>query len=182
MNVELYQTAMNLLQSRFDIKFAMNCRDFDLDPELLIRMLRPYQNQHFGVNEKILLVHMDTDYYDPLLPCGLIPINVVRIFKQLDISFSKLLFVTNHFGISREFDQLLSDQHPNDRPILIETLLSRTLLPNLCKNLDTISFDQIEKSAVCMMSTQRSHRLAFYNFLINNNLSDKVAISQNFNA
>jgi hypothetical protein len=181
MPMELHQTAVELLHTKFDIKFAADCRSFDLNPEILLKQLQNFQSREFEVNEKILLVHMDTDYYDPLLAHGLIPINVIRVFRQLDISLHALLFVTNHFGISKEFDQLLHDQHPNDRPTIIETLLSNRILADSLQYLREISFDQIRKHAICMMNAKRSHRVAFYNFLVSNGLDDKISISKNFN-
>lgn len=182
MNVELHRKALDLLQERFNIVFAADCREFDTDPSKLQEWLEPFRYREFAVDEKILLVHMDTDYYDPLLQFGLIPINTVRIFLNLDISLSNLLFVTNHFGIGREFDLLLAGHHPADRPRVIETLLTPMLLAENYDFICTPEFDQIEKNAVCMMQRARSHRVAFYNFLINHCLFDKVAVSQHFNA
>lgn len=181
-NVELHKKAIVLLKSNFNIKFEKNCRDFDKCPDLLVEWLLPYQGQVFGPKDKILLVHMDTDYYDPLLSYGTIPINVIRIFKNLDIPLHALLFVTNHFGIKKEFDCLLKNQHALDRPLIIETLLSPILISESYKKEDEISFDEIEKAAICMMAKQRSHRVAFYNFLIENELLNKIAVSQHFNA
>lgn len=181
-NLELHTQAIDYLTSKFNIKFAVNCRYFDLNPEMLVNKLAQFQGKEFAINDKILLLHMDTDYYDPLLPCGTIPINVVRIFKNLNISLSCLIFVTNHFGISKEFNFLLADHHLNDRPLIIETLMSPGLLNEKFKAFEPISVDQIEKSAVCMMGQERSHRVAIYNFLIDHSLLDKIAVSQHFNA
>jgi hypothetical protein len=181
MNVELHKSVIDLLASTYDIKFAMDCRNFDLNYKALIDKLLPLQSSVFNPKEKILLVHMDTDYYDPLLPCGMIPINVVRIFDNLDIPLHALLFVTNHFGIRREFDLLVKDRHLKDRPVVIETLLSPMLLNEQYAPIKEISLDKIEKAAVCMMSRQRSHRVAFYNFLLDHDLFEKVAVSQHFN-
>lgn len=181
-NVELYQKAIDLLKLRFNIKLALDCREFDTNPDVLIEQLLAYQGQHFNQLDKILLVHMDTDYYDPLLPAGIIPINITRIFKNLDIPLHSLIFVTNHHGIGREFDLLLKDQHELDRPTVIETLLSPILLvDNNNDILPQITFDEIEKPGLCMMRKSRSHRVAFYNFLRNNRLFDKIATSQQFN-
>lgn len=178
--VELHQEVLDFLKSNFVIKVAFNCRDFDNNPEMLIENLSAYQGQYFSQKDKILLVHMDTDYYDPLLSCGTIPINVVRVFKNLDIPLHSLLFVTNHFGITKEFNFLLAENHPNDRPTIVETLLSSMLLTETFEDLK-ISFDDIEKPAICMMNKSRSHRVAFYNFIRNNNLFEKIAVSQSFN-
>lgn len=182
MDVELHQAAKNAIQDRFNIVFATNCKKFDLDPYKLQHDLTSFQHHVFSPNDKILLVHMDTDYYDPAVKFGLIPLNVVRIFSNLDIPLHALLFVTNHFGIRKEFDQLLCDQHPADRPLIVETLLTPLLLAENYDVMPLPSFDQIEKNALCMMNRARSHRVAFYNFLVNNHLLDRVAVSQHFNA
>jgi hypothetical protein len=178
--VELHQEVLDLLNSNFNIKLALDCRMFDTNLDFLIEKLSAYQGQYFDQQDKILLVHMDTDYYDSLLPFGLIPINVTRIFKNLDIPFHSLIFVTNHYGIGREFDLLLKDQHELDRPTIIETLLSPVLLCDHNNRLPQISFDDVEKHGLCMMNQSRSHRVAFYNFLRNNKLFDKIAVSQHF--
>lgn len=180
--VELHQTVLSYLRSQFNIKFATDCRNFDLDPQILVDQLLPFKGQYFTVLDKILLVHMDTDYYDDLLPYGLIPINVIRIFKNLDIPLHSLLFITNHYGISKEFDALLENQNPKDRPQVIETLLSPWLLSESFDDQLILDFKEIEKSAICMMNTARSHRIALYNFFLDQDLTDKIAISQDFNA
>ena len=179
---ELNETALDFLKDNFEIKFSMDCREFDTQPHLLSEKLQCFRNLSFDNKEKILLIHMDTDYYDSCVKYGTIPINVVRTFKNLDIPLHTLLFVTNHIGLSKEFDCLLTDQHPNDRPIIIETLLSAALLPESCDDLPEIKFDQIEKAGICMMNISRSHRVAFWNFVLDNDLLDKIAVSQNFNA
>lgn len=178
--VELHTELYELLCNSFNIKLSMDCKKFDTDPVKLVAKLQPFQNRIFEPKDKILLVHMDTDYYDPLLPCGLIPINIVRTFKNLDIPLHALLFVTNHIGISKEFDYLLNNQHPNDRPTIIQTLLTPLLLPEKISDIELLPFDEVEKSAVCLMGRARSHRIAFYNFIIKHNLFDKIAVSQNF--
>lgn len=182
MRVELHQKAKQQIKTQFNIVFASDCRNFDLQPDKLQHDLAPFQTRVFAPSDKILLVHMDTDYYDPVLKFGLIPINVVRIFENLDIPFHSLLFVTNHFGIKKEFDQLLLNRHPADRPQVIETLLTPILLAESYDLAPQPCFDRIEKNAICMMGQARSHRVAFYNFLVNNELLDKVAASQHFNA
>jgi len=179
---ELHKKALDFLKHHFKIKLSIDCREFDMQPHLLTKKLQCFQNLSFDNKEKIVLVHMDTDYYDSCVKYGTIPINVVRTFKNLNISLQALLFVTNHIGLSKEFDCLLKDQHPNDRPMIVETLLSGLLLPEPSDDLPEIKFDQIERAGICMMNQARSHRIAFYNFVLDNDLLDKIAVSQHFNA
>ena len=122
---------------------------------------------------------MHTDHYEPLLPVGTSINNLIRCFQNIDIPLYTLLFITNHYGISREFDFLLKDHHTNDRPTVVETLLSNLLLSQVADNV-ALNENKIQKQGLCMMGQQRSHRVAFLNFLKNKNLLDKVALSVKF--
>jgi hypothetical protein len=179
--VELHNQAVDILNKKFNILFAIDCRDFDTNYQTLDSLLRSIKKDQFDFNDRILLVHMDTDYYDPLLPFGLFPINVIRFFKQHDIPLFVLLLVTNHIGIKKEFELLLADHSKDDYPTIVETLLSKALLTDsIDVDLD-IDTGRIEKAGLCMMGAKRSHRIAVCNFLKNNNLLDKVALQTNFN-
>ena len=164
MSIELHAKAKDFLNSKYNILLELDCRDFDFDYNLLISLL-----------DKI-----NKPCYDQLLPFGLIPINIIRIFKNLGIPLFTLLFVTNHYGIHNEFDSLLSDHDCNDRPTIIETLLSKALLTDNLQIDCNLNFDEIEKQGLCMMGIKRSHRLALANFIKNNNLLENIALQTNF--
>ena len=99
---------------------------------------------------------------------------------MIDIPFANLIFITNHFGIKHEFDFLLADHHPADRPTVVETLLSPMLLGTNYSHSTLVDSNQIEKQSLCLLGQQRSHRVALYNFIKNNNLLDNVALATNF--
>lgn len=177
---ELHKAARNILHSKYNVLLEINCREFDLKLENLIDRLDQIKKDKFDANDRIVLIHMDTDYYDELLPYGLLIINLVRIFKTKNIPFFTLLFITNHYGIQKEFDGLLVNHDINDRPTIIETLLSNILLSDNIKTDNNMDFDKIEKPGLCMMGAKRSHRILLANYLNNNNLLDKVALKTNF--
>lgn len=181
MTVELHQSAEKYLESRFNLVLRMNARDFDHDWKILIDALKQIQRPKFSNRDRILICHMDTDYYDPLLPTGIIINNLIRSFQLMDIPLYLLLFVTNHYGIAREFDLLLNNHHPADRPAVIETLLSPILLSETdYDDRDDLDAHCIERAALCLVGKQRSHRVALLNFLKNNQLLNHVAVSANF--
>lgn len=180
-NTELHKSALTYLDSKFNLLLKLDAKSFDVNWELLLEKLRQIKVDTFSSNDRILICHMDTDYYDPLLPVGIIPNNLIRCFKSLDIPMYLLLFVTNHYGISREFDLLLADQHPMDRPTIVETSLCRMVLSELGYKTDTdLNIKHIEKSGLCMVGAQRSHRVATLNFFKNHNLLDYIAVSAKF--
>jgi hypothetical protein len=177
---ELDDYAYSLINKKYNVLFSSDCRKFDLNFQLLSDNLEQIKKDNFNSKDRILFVHMDTDFYDELLSQGLIIINIVRLFKEKNIPLFTLLFVTNHYGISKEFDALLENHDINDRPTIIETLLSKVLLSN---NIDTnidFNFDEIIKPGLSMMGQQRSHRIALCNFLNKNNLLSKIALKTNF--
>lgn len=177
---ELHPHALSMLNQRFNILLEINARIFDCNWDVLDQKLDKIKKDEFHNNDRILITHMDTDYYDEIIPYGLIPINLIRMFKNKDIPLYLLLFITNHYGIKKEFDALLLNQHKNDRPTIIETLLSPLLLSDQFK-LDTCcDFDQIEKAGLSMMGKQRSHRVALCNFFEDSQLLNNIAIVTHF--
>lgn len=180
MSKELCPNAIDIINEKFNVLMYMDCRDFDANLEMLSNRLTQIKKEVYQPNDRILIVHMDTDYYDQILPCGLVTLNLIRMFKNKDIPLYLLMFVTNHYGIRREFELLLKDQHPKDWPTIIETLLSANLLTSNLGPAPELAVDKIEKSGICMMGQQRSHRVALCNFLKNNQLLSKVALKTNF--
>lgn len=180
---ELHLSALQEIKKKFNVLLSLDCRQFDSNYQQLIDSLNTVKKNQYQPTDRILIVHMDTDYYDKLLPFGLLPVNIIRIFKSMDIPLYLLLFVTNHIGIKKEFDALLPNQSIHDFPTVIETLLSKLLLSDYADlnthNID-FNFDKIEKAGLCMLGRKRSHRTAMCNFLKNNNLLDAVALKTNF--
>lgn len=176
-HIELHAQALEHLESTYNILFQSNARNINVDWGLFLEQLRKLKVEKFDANDRILVCHMDTDYYDPMLPVGVIPNNLIRCFMMLDIPLYLLLFVTNHYGISKEFDQLCAHEHPNCRPTIVETLLSYRLLDPVKNNQPLLNSDKIVKPGLCMAGAKRSHRVGLINFLKSNKLLDNVAVS-----
>ena len=180
MMLELHPKALAMLNEKFNILYATDCRDVDLDLDKLSASIDRHNKEVFSPKDRFLFVHMDTDYYDPLLPCGLFVTNLLRIFESKYIPLFPILFVTNHMGIKKEFDLLLKDHDPTDRPTIVETLLSPILLSDNFELQDDVEFDSIEKPGICMMGQRRSHRVALCSFFKRENLLANVALQTNF--
>ena len=82
---ELYPEAIDIINKKFNVLLYMDCRDFDTNLEILSDRLDKIKKESYQHNDRILVVHMDTDYYDQLLPCGLVTLNLIRMFKNKDI-------------------------------------------------------------------------------------------------
>lgn len=178
--IELNDRALDMLDEKYNLLLKIDARQFDNNWQLLSDKLDSIKKESFLLNDRILVVHMDTAYYDELIPFGLVVVNLLRMFKNKDIPLYLLLFVTNHYGIGKEFNSLLVKHHKKDRPTIIETLLSKHLLSNNFVLDNDCRINQIEKAAISMMGKQRSHRVALCNFIDGSNLLNQVALQTNF--
>jgi len=169
-----------LLSKHFKILEFINFLQFDHNYDVLYEKLSNLKKQTFDRNEKIIIEHFDTDYYKKdILKYGLILYNFFSIAKTLDIPLSVFVFFSGHFGISKEIDKILANHDKNDRPLIFETFIEKPVYdtkPNAYKDID-ININKIKYQGLSMMGAPRSHRFAFYNYLVKNNLLDKIEVS-----
>lgn len=166
---------LQLLQKKFKIIDSIDFKNFDYDFDILKNFLAKNYKKKYSPEEKILVEHMDTDYYFDECKTGINFRNFFQLLKEFDISPSVFIIYTNYFGLQQEIDLLCKSFHKNDRPILIETFVTKCHLNS--QKIDNIenNFYCIEYNALCMMNEIRSHRSALYHSLKKINKS-KIAL------
>lgn len=154
---------LDVIRQKYNVQCHLSFLNFDFDFDILKSSLSQYKELQSGDNDRIIIEHMDTDYYFPECSVGVNLRNFFGVVRELDISYSRFIFYTNHFGLSHEIDQLCSHSDPNDRPLVIESFLST--LHHKSEKIKPIecNFDSIQFHAVCMMVLKRSHRNAMFN-------------------
>ena len=167
-----------LLSQQYNILDIFRFVHFDHNFNILKEKLNSIKKHTFANNEKIIVEHFDTDYYNSkILKHGLNLYNFFSVAKDIDIPLSVFVICTNHYGIEQEINQLLDDHDINDRPLIIETFVQISSYNiNPYKDID-INIDNIKYAGLSMMGAPRSHRFAFYNYLCNNKLLDKIKVS-----
>ena len=168
----------NKLTSVYNILDTIEFKEFDYDFSVLKDRLSQLKQEHYNVNDKVIIEHFDTDYYDhSILKSGVNLYNLMTVIKELDIPYFVFVFATNHFGLQQEVDLILKD-HPNeDRPKIIETFITWSHYnPDLVEDLP-INTQDIKHAGLSMMGASRSHRQGLYNYLNTNNLLDSVKVS-----
>ena len=163
MNLEIPPEVLDAIRQKYNVCCHLSFLDFDFDFDILKSRLSQYKELQSNDNDRIIIEHMDTDYYFPECSVGVNLRNFFGIVRELDISYSRFIFYTNHFGVSREIDQLCRHSDPQDRPLVIESFLSK--LHHKAESINPIecNFDCIQFHAVCMMVLKRSHRNAMCN-------------------
>jgi len=168
----------NKLTSVYNILDTIEFKEFDYNFDVLKSRLSQIKQEKYDVNDRIIIEHSDTDYYDKkILKFGLNLYNVFTVIAELDIPYFVFVFVTNHFGLQQEIDLILKDHSQEDRPTIIETFITTTHYnSDLVEDLP-INTQDIKHAGLSMMGASRSHRYSLYNYLNTNNLLDRVEVS-----
>ena len=152
------------LSSAYNILDTLYVDEFDHNFDVLKSKLSEIKRKRYDVNDRIIIEHFDTDYYDKqVLKFGLNFYNTLTTISELDIPYFVFVFATNHFGLQQEVDLILKD-HPNeDRPKIIETFITWSHYnPDLVEDLP-INTQDIKHAGLSMMGASRSHRQGLYN-------------------
>lgn len=166
------------LSSVYNILDTIEFKEFDYNFDVLKDRLIQIKREQYNINDKIIIEHFDTDYYDDkILRFGLNLYNVMTVIAELGIPYFVIIFATNNFGLQQEIDRILKDHPAGDRPKIIETFITKMHYnTNLVENLP-INAQDIKYAGLCMMGAERSHRYSLYNYLNTNNLLDCVKVS-----
>ena len=170
---------LSAIETKYKLLGKIDFIDYDHNYDKLIQKLSAIKKEKFAPNERILINHCDTDYYDEhILKHGVILYNTLSIIRDLQLPFFIILIYTNHIGIKKEVQQILDswNHSSNERPQIIESLLTDLHYNNQVVDND-INIQDIKHAGISMMGAPRSHRFGVYNYLNKNNLLDKVHVS-----
>lgn len=173
---EIPNEVKEMFSEKFNVLAYTSFLAFDRDISILENLLINNKKQQFNHNDRIIVVHMDTDFYFEECSVGVTLKNFFTIIEKLDLPKFIFLFYTNHFGIKKEVDILCKNYHAMDRPTVIETMLSTLHCDPTQISKTDLCLNDIQYNALCMMVTQRSHRNAFAN-LISDIPKDKLALN-----
>lgn len=171
---------IDALSSKFNLLDIIELPEVDSDFDLLATRLAKSKKKQFDAKDRYLIGHLDTDYYLPNCPYGLGMFNLVRTFLHNDISLNTLILLTNHPGITKEFEILIpKEMHEHNFPTIIDDCIMVANMVRLGLNQEECSIDasSIVNHGLAMLGAPRIHRNMLYNQLIENNLLDTYAVS-----
>ena len=183
---ELTEEILSVIKNTINIIDIVSLLDFDSNFEQLRSRLQHSKKQQHDNNDYYVIVHVDTDYYLPKCPYGFSIFNLYKTLKEIDVDMRKILFLTNHHGIRKEFE-ILSEVMYGSKNITPE-IIDDTITPFVhgCGSLYSkeyedkkINIERIEHHGICMMGKPRVHRNAIFNHLKKNHLLDKIKTSYN---
>lgn len=173
-SLEMSAEYRHALYTKFTIIGHFNFLDFDNNFPILEEWLTQIKKEHYAPLDRIIIEHMDTDYYLPEFPYGFSLHNLITAFNAVDIPMFTMLLFTNHFGIEQEINSLLGNCAQFNQPTVISSFIS-TLHYNTGYINHDINIDEISVPGVSLMNNGRVHRDVLANFINDNNLLDVVA-------
>ena len=160
-----------LLNGEFSILDTVEITAYDHDPGALRQRLLRSKKPCYSAREKIVILHIDTDYYYQNHALGFVAHNLFVVWRELDIPYSAMVLIHNHDGIANGLEYFLVNQH--DSPTLIHTVANHESLIHIrggAPGDDT----GIQHHALCLLGHQRGHRVKLMQYLKHNDLLHRV--------
>jgi hypothetical protein len=170
----------HLLTERFNILGEFDLVAYDNDFAMLNNHLTACKPPSFNVDDRIIIIHYDTDYYMPNSKYGMAIHNLVKTFIAVDISLAVVIFITNHVNIHQDFEDLIPSKFREyNFPHIIDNFITVFHPADLIANqMQNITFtNDISHSAVCMMGGKRIHRNIMFNEFTKHKLLDNIMCS-----
>jgi hypothetical protein len=162
---EMPEGVKNLLAKKYNIIDHFVFGEFDLNFSLLVDHLNKIRKNSFESHSRIIIEHMDTDFYFRHCAVGINLLNFFNTLKNLDYPYFVFIFYTNHIGLSKEIDLICKDVHSSNRPMVIESFIGRYHYNSNQYENYSLDLDKIQHHALCMMNLSRTHRNAVYHSL-----------------
>ena len=153
-----------------------------INVEYFINILSKYHSYKFTANERIVILHHDTDYYPSLTSVGNATYNFFRLCANFNISLDHLLFVTNHYNIKKEIQTLAKNicNSNNINVIYTSQWFDFPSDEDINQAKPSVNQYNIDSLYICLNNQQRLHRLLTLCMLVEYDLIDHGVITYHF--
>jgi len=179
--MKLYSEAVNIITEKYTVLDFIDLVEF-LNPEDLAKKLVQHVSHSFLPNERLIILHHDTDYYESLESTGYYIYNFFRLCANYDISLNHVLFITNHYGIKSEIKNV-EKQICNSSSITVVYTSQWYDFPkweDIENAKEQHNTQEISMLYSCLNGQARMHRLFVLSLLKEKNLLDKGLVSYHF--
>lgn len=160
---EIPDCVWQLLKARFNIVDHYVFMRLDHDMKNLVSKLQSHDQRSFDPQDRIIVEHMDTDFYYEESTVGITVRNFFTVIERFDIPVNLFVFYTNHFGLRREIDVVCKNTEPQFRPLVLESFISNMHYPAAGYQEVDVAIDDIDCQALTLINGKRSYRHALFN-------------------
>lgn len=146
-------------------------------PRLYNTLKNLKKDDGFSPREKILIIHLDTEYFYLNHPIGFTMYNLFSAWRAADLPWHAMLLHTNHYGVESQLQKQwqFSD---SDKPLIEFNIVNYVNLNNSKRFISDNGVKDIKHHMMCLVGgTIRSNRTALVKWLSHNNLLDTVHTS-----
>lgn len=179
MVLRVKQLVLDLIEQKYSIVEIIDLLDYDFELDALATTLHKFKNYKFENNQRIVVLHHDTDYYPSGESVGNTVYNFFRLCSNFEIPLDKILILTNHYGIEKEIKKISKSMCNTQSPKVICT--SQWFdFPNIDDNNTKSSDHNVEYLYCCLNGYRRQHRIMTLCFLEHYKLINKGIVSYHF--
>jgi hypothetical protein len=176
-----FREILNVIEEKYQIIELINLYYADDHLDELKSTIKKYENRVFQPNERIIIIHGETDYYANTTSYGNAVYNLIKILNYYNIPQEFILFLTSFYGIKKEINDLCLQMFGSSNINVIYTsLLYDFPLPVEYADTSPVTIGNINTLYCCVNNVGRIHRLITLCYLDRYNLLDKGMISYNF--
>lgn len=173
------QSVIDLIQEKYQIVDIIDLVKYSTNIELLADTLTKYYNSNFSANQRLVVLHHDTDYYPFESTSGNLVYNFLRLCANFLIPLDQVIFLTNHYGIVNEITKI-SNQICNSTPPKVIYTSQWYDFPDRSDVVDAEINNDPSYLFCCLNHKQRQHRVLTLSILKEYNLLDRGLISYHF--
>jgi hypothetical protein len=179
MSLLIHQKVIDLVKEKYKLLEILDLVFYDNCLSELDQLLNKYQNYTFAPDERIVVLHHDTDYYPSEDGIGNNIYNLFKLLARNSIPMEFVIMFTNHYGIKSEIHHLCSHIVNQTQPKIIYTALWYDFPQNL-ENIPPLVYQNIEYLYTCLNGVERAHRVLTLCYLQQKDLLSQGMISYHF--
>jgi hypothetical protein len=177
--MKLHQKVIDLIEKKYRVLTYLDLLYYDCRLNQLNQILSDYQDYVFLPEERIIILHDDTDYYVNIESFGDNIYNLFKLMNKYNIPMEFVIVLTNHWGLKTEIEKLSKIILNGQMPRTIYTALSSDF-PDDLNNLPPLQHEKIDYLYTCLNGVERQHRVLTLCYLNQNDLLSRGMISYHF--
>jgi hypothetical protein len=97
--VRIKKSVLDLVLKKYQIIELIDLCEVDHDPRSLVDRLSPHASPQWNPDQKLVILHHETDYYPNINSIGNTVYNFFRLCANFCIPLESIIFFTNHYGL-----------------------------------------------------------------------------------
>jgi len=153
---------------------VINLLEYDNDLSALHQRLKRLQKDYFAPNERVVILHLDNEYFYHGCKTGFTTHNLFVIIRSLGFPLHVFTFITSYPNYRTAIEPFVVSEF--DVPEVFNPLMHFISLEVLYQQqvFNTTINKQIRFHAMSLLGTARSHRVKLYQFIHYHGLGDRI--------